>query len=76
MACRTALTSTVPAWLTACAPGDIAGTYSAIGAGAAVAGGAGGVALQNARGVILELHGVKVGVELSAAVGGVTITTN
>ena len=55
------------------APGDIAGTYSAIGAGAAVAGGAGGVALQNARGVVLELHGVKVGVELSAAVGGVTI---
>jgi hypothetical protein len=56
------------------APGDIAGTYSAIGAGAAVAGGAGGVALQNERGVVLELHGVKVGVELSAAVGGVTIT--
>jgi hypothetical protein len=56
------------------APGDIAGTYSAIGAGGALAAGAGGVALQNARGVVLELHGVKVGVELSAAVGGVTIT--
>jgi hypothetical protein len=56
------------------APGDIAGSYSAVGAGAAVAAGAGGVALQNARGVVLELHGVKVGVELSAAVGGVTIT--
>ena len=55
-------------------PGDLVGTYSAIGAGAAVAGGAGGVALQNARGVVLELHGVKVGLELSAAVGGVTIT--
>ena len=55
-------------------PGDIAGTYSAIGAGGALAAGAGGVALQNQRGVILELHGVKVGVELSAAVGGVTIT--
>ena len=55
-------------------PGDIAGTYSAIGAGGAVAAGAGGVALQNQRGVVLELHGVKVGVELSAAVGGVTIT--
>ena len=55
-------------------PGDIVGTYSAIGAGAAIAGGAGGVALQNARGVVLELHGVKVGLELSAAVGGVTIT--
>jgi hypothetical protein len=42
-------------------PGDIAGS-------------AGGVALQNANGVVLELHGVKVGMELSAAVGGVTIT--
>jgi hypothetical protein len=55
-------------------PGDLAGTYSAIGAGIAVAGGAGGVALQNARGVVLELHGVRVGLQLSAAVGGVTIT--
>jgi hypothetical protein len=55
-------------------PADLVGTYSAIGAGAALAGGAGGVALQNARGVVLELHGVKVGLELSAAVGGVTIT--
>jgi hypothetical protein len=54
--------------------GDLAGTYSVIGAGAALAAGAGGVALQNANGVILELHGVKVGLELSAAVGGVTIT--
>jgi hypothetical protein len=56
------------------APGDIAGTYSAIGAGAAVAGGAGAVQLQNEKGVVLQLHGVKVGVELSAAVGGVTVT--
>jgi hypothetical protein len=56
------------------APGDLAGAYSAIGAGAAVAGGAGGVQLQNQKGVVLQLHGVKVGVELSAAVGGVTVT--
>jgi hypothetical protein len=56
------------------APGDLAGSYSAIGAGAAVAGGAGGVQLQNQKGVVLQLHGVKVGVELSAAVGGVTVT--
>jgi hypothetical protein len=55
-------------------PGDLAGNYSVIGAGAALAGGVGGVALQNANGVVLELHGVKVGVELSAAVGGVTIS--
>jgi hypothetical protein len=55
-------------------PGDIAGTYSAIGAGGALAAGAAGVVLQNARGVVLELHGVRVGVQVSAAVGGVTIS--
>jgi len=55
-------------------PGDIAGSYSVIGAGAAVAAGAGGVQLQNGKGVILQLSGPKVGVELSAALGGVTIS--
>ena len=55
-------------------PGDIAGTYSAIGAGGALAAGAQGVQLQNANGVILQLSGAKVGVELSAALAGVTIT--
>jgi lipid-binding SYLF domain-containing protein len=55
------------------APGDIAGNYSAIGAGGALAGGAGAVQLKNARGVILQLHGGKVGLEVSAAVSGVQI---
>jgi hypothetical protein len=55
-------------------PGDIAGTYGALGAGGALAAGAGGVQLQNANGVILQLSGGKVGVELSAALAGVTIT--
>jgi hypothetical protein len=56
-------------------PGDIQGSYSVIGAGGALAAGAGGVALQNNRtGVVLQLAGGKIGVELSAAVGGVTIT--
>jgi len=54
-------------------PSDLAGNYVAGGAGAAVAGGAGGVQLQNANGVILQLSGPKVGAEVSAAVGGVTI---
>ncbi len=54
-------------------PTDIEGTYSVIGAGGALAAGAGGVQLQNQRGVVLQLAGGKVGVELSAAVGGVTI---
>jgi len=55
-------------------PGDLAGTYGAAGAGGAIAAGAGGVQLQNANGVILQLSGPKVGAEVSAAVGGVTIT--
>jgi hypothetical protein len=55
-------------------PGDIQGSYAVIGAGGALAAGAGGVQLQNDKGVILQLAGGKVGVELSAAVGGVTIT--
>jgi hypothetical protein len=54
-------------------PSDIAGSYGAIGAGGALAAGAGGVQLQNEKGVILQLTGAKVGVELSAAVGGVTV---
>jgi hypothetical protein len=55
-------------------PADIQGSYSVIGGGAALAAGAGGVQLQNNQtGVILQLAGGKVGVELSAAVGGVTI---
>jgi hypothetical protein len=56
-------------------PADIQGSYSVLGAGGALAAGAGGVQLQNNQtGVILQLAGGKVGVELSAAVGGVTIT--
>ena len=54
-------------------PASIEGTYSAVGAGGALAGGAGGVQLQNTNGVILQLSGPKVGVELSAAVAGVSI---
>ena len=55
-------------------PGDLAGSYVAGGAGGALAAGAGGVQLQNANGVILQLSGPKIGAEVSAAVGGVTIT--
>jgi hypothetical protein len=54
-------------------PGDIAGSYAVVGAGGALAAGAGGVQLRNANGVILQLSGPRVGVELSAAMGGVTI---
>jgi len=55
-------------------PYDIQGSYAAIGAGGALAAGAGGVQLQNDRGVILQLSGGRIGAEVSAAVGGVTIT--
>lgn len=54
-------------------PGDLAGSYAVTGAGGAIAAGAGGVQLQNAKGVILQLSGPRVGLEASAAVGGVTI---
>jgi hypothetical protein len=54
-------------------PASFEGTYSAIGASGAVVAGAGGVQLQNANGVILQLSGPKVGAELSAAVGGVAV---
>ena len=55
-------------------PGDLAGTYNTLRAGVSLGGGIGGVRLQNASGVILQLHGVKAGVELSANLGGITIT--
>ena len=55
-------------------PADFAGSYSAIGAGGALAGGAAGVQLQNnSNGVLLQLSGIKLGVELSASVSGVQI---
>jgi hypothetical protein len=56
-------------------PTDIQGSYAVLGAGAAIAAGAGGVTLQNSQtGVVLQLVGGKVGAEVSAAVGGVTVT--
>ena len=54
-------------------PASIEGTYGAAGAGGAVVAGGGGVQLQNANGVILQLSGPRVGAEVSAAVGGVTV---
>ena len=54
-------------------PASIEGSYGAVGASGAVVAGAGGVQLQNANGVILQLSGPKVGAEVSAAVGGVTV---
>jgi len=55
-------------------PEDIAGTYSAVTASVAVAGGGKVVRLQNAKGVVLELRGAQVGLELSAALSGIDIS--
>lgn len=54
-------------------PSDIQGSYGLIGAGAALAAGGGSVQLRNERGVVLQLSGARIGVELSVALGGVTI---
>src|SRR5215468_4037280 len=44
---------------------DIAGTYTAVSGGIAVAGGAKIARLQNANGVVMELQGAQVGLEVS-----------
>jgi hypothetical protein len=53
---------------------DIAGTYTAIGAGVAAGGGASSIRLQNAKGVVLDLRGRNIGLELNASVSGVEIS--
>jgi hypothetical protein len=52
---------------------DIAGTYSAVSASVAVAGGGKTAWLQNQNGVIIEIHGAQMGFELSLNLSGVTI---
>jgi hypothetical protein len=53
---------------------DFSGTYSVVGAGAALLGGVGGVQLKNDKGVIITLQGAKGGLEVSANVTKVVIT--
>jgi hypothetical protein len=52
---------------------DIAGTYAAASASVAVVGGGKVAKLQNEKGVILELHGVQLGLEASLSLSGMTI---
>jgi hypothetical protein len=54
-------------------PADIAGAYTAVGAGVALVGGAKVARLQNANGVVIELHGVQIGVDISLNLSGLTI---
>jgi hypothetical protein len=55
-------------------PSDIAGTYSAAGAGVAILAGGKVIRLQNNKGVIIELHGAQMGLDLSLNLSGMTIT--
>ena len=55
-------------------PADIAGTYTAVSAGLAVAGGGKVATLQNANGVVLQLQGREVGFEASLSLSGLTIS--
>jgi lipid-binding SYLF domain-containing protein len=55
-------------------PGDIAGIYSAIGAGLSIAGGRSNAQLVNANGVRLRLHGRQVGFSFSIDLSGMSIS--
>jgi hypothetical protein len=55
-------------------PGDIAGIYSAIGAGLSIAGGRTSARLVNANGVTLRLHGRQVGFSFSIDLAGMSIS--
>jgi hypothetical protein len=55
-------------------PDDLAGNYIAVGAGGAIAGGMGIARLRNANGVIIVVHGPKLGAGLSVALARITIT--
>jgi len=52
---------------------DIQGTYTAVSAGVAIAGGAMTASLKNARGVVLKVRGTQIGLELSIDLGGLSI---
>jgi hypothetical protein len=52
---------------------DFPGTYTAVGGGGALVGGAGGVQLKNDKGVMIALRGIRAGLEVSANLTGVEI---
>jgi FKBP-type peptidyl-prolyl cis-trans isomerase 2 len=54
-------------------PADIAGTYGAAGAGFTFVGGAKVAQLQNEKGVIIQVHGVQIGLEVNLDLAGMTI---
>jgi len=54
-------------------PLDITGAYGALGAGVALAGGVAGLAMQNERGVVIDLSATQQGVKLNLGPQGLTI---
>ena len=52
---------------------DIAGTYAAASASVAIVGGGKVATLKNEKGVVLEVHGVQLGLEASLSLSGMTI---
>lgn len=55
-------------------PSDIEGTYTALQAGVAVAGGTKSAQLQNSQGVILKVKGKQIGLEFSIDLSGMQIS--
>jgi hypothetical protein len=55
-------------------PADISGVYNAVSASVAVIGGGKVATLQNEKGVVIEVHGVQVGLEASISVSGMSLT--
>ncbi len=54
-------------------PDDIYGTYNQVGAGLAIVGGIKGIALRNAKGVIIDLTAVQRGISASLGIGSLEI---
>ena len=55
-------------------PQDIVGTYTAVGAGVAIAGGATAARLQNQNGVVMEVRGRQIGLEASLNLSGMSVS--
>ncbi|MGA9054160.1 MAG: hypothetical protein WCC80_05095 [Pseudolabrys sp.] len=52
---------------------DIVGTYTAVGAGVAIAGGATAARLRNQNGVVIEVRGRQIGLEASLNLSGMSV---
>ena len=55
-------------------PSDVAGVYTAAGAGAAIVGGVRAIVLTNEKGAVMQLQGPQVGLMLNADLSGLAIS--